>query len=56
MRPVYEPLLRKYTVITEYVGEMSGQPTPQAAALMEKYGITDSDVVRVRNMLAKPRR
>lgn len=56
LRPVYEPLLRKYTVITEYVGEMSGQPTPQAAALMEKYGITDSDVVRVRNMLAKPRR
>lgn len=56
LRPVYEPLLRKYTVIHGYMVEMSGsgRPTPQGKALMQEYGIVESDVVRVRNMLLKP--
>ena len=56
LRPVYEPLLRKHTVITQYMNEMSGQPTPQGAALMQQYDITDNDVTRVRNMMLAPRR
>lgn len=56
LRSVYEPLLRKYKVITEYVTQMSGQPTQEMAKLMERYGITDSDVTHVRNMLLAPRR
>ena len=55
LRPVYEPLLRKYTVIHEYLGEMTG-PTPQGQELMQEYGITADDVVRVRNMMLQPRR
>ena len=56
LRPVYEPLLRKYKIIAEYVTQMSRHPTPETAALMEQYGITDTDVTRVRNMLLAPRR
>lgn len=51
LRPVYEPLLRKYKVISEYMGEMSGQPSPQVEGLMEQYGISQRDVRRVRGML-----
>src|SRR5699024_4984532 len=56
LRQTYEPLLRKYGVIHEYLGEMTGQPTPQGKALMQQYSITENDVVRVRNMLLKPSR